>query len=246
MRRLTLLAAALVMVGVPLAAHAQYPGGGGGGMGGGMGGMGGGSGGGGQDDRRQAQDDAKKKKKDQDWSDSKAPLQALRNAGPCPFVKTLYDASRYVEFKEAREASANVGFSGEIQGISAGCQYKDDQPIQVAMEILFQLGKGPQAQGNTKTFHYWVAVTDRNRDVIAKQTFDLPVTFPSGKDRVYMTDKIARIVIPRGTNTTSGANFEVLVGFDVTPQMAAFNREGKRFRVNAGTTVAAGDNSQKQ
>jgi len=138
MRRLTLLAAALVMVGVPFAAQAQY---GGGGMGGGgMGGGGMGGAGGGQDDRRQAQDDAKKKKKDQDWSDSKAALPALRNAGPCPFVKTLYDASRYVEFKEGREASANVGFSGEIQGISAGCQYKADEPIQVVMEVLFQLG----------------------------------------------------------------------------------------------------------
>ena len=41
--------------------------------------------------------------------------------------------------------------------------------------------------------------------------------------------------------TTSGANFEILVGFDVTPQMAAFNRLGKRFRPNAGaTTLAAG------
>ena len=33
---------------------------------------------------------------------------------------------------------------------------------------------------------------------------------------------------------TSGSNFEVLIGFEVTPQMAAFNREGKRFRLNVG------------
>jgi len=32
----------------------------------------------------------------------------------------------------------------------------------------------------------------------------------------------------------------VLLGFDVTPEMAAFNREGKRFRVNAGQTAQAG------
>jgi len=29
------------------------------------------------------------------------------------------------------------------------------------------------------------------------------------------------------------------VGFDVTPQMAEFNRDGKRFRLNAGANVAA-------
>jgi hypothetical protein len=186
------------------------------------------------DQRKQQEDSAKKRKQKEEWGDNQAPLQALRNAGPCPFVKTLYDAGRYIEFKENREASAAVGFSGEIQGISAGCQYKDEQPIQVTMEVLFQLGKGPQAAGRQKTYRYWIAVTDRNRTVLAKETFDLPVTFPEGEDRVYVTENIGSITIPRASIATSGSNFEVLVGFEVTPQMAAFNREGKRFRLNVG------------
>jgi hypothetical protein len=155
----------------------------------------------------QAEDeDAKRKEKDKEWGDVQAPLPQMRNAGPCPFVKILYDAARYQEFKEGKEASAAVGYTGEIQGISAMCEYKGDEPIKMKMEVLFELGKGPTAEG---------------------------------QDRVYLTDKISEIIIPRGTMTTSGANFEVLVGFDVTPQMAEFNRDGKRFRVNAGTAVAA-------
>jgi hypothetical protein len=31
----------------------------------------------------------------------------------------------------------------------------------------------------------------------------------------------------------------VLIGFDVTPEMVAFNRLGKRFRPNAGVAQAA-------
>ncbi|WP_296595686.1 Tat pathway signal sequence domain protein [Phenylobacterium sp.] len=186
------------------------------------------------DQRKQQEEAAKKRKQREEWGDNQAPLQALRNAGPCPFVKSLYDAARYVEFKEGREASANVAWSGEVQGISAGCQYKDDQPIQVTMEVLFEMGKGPQAEGRTKTYRYWVAVTDRNREVLAKQIFEIPVTFPEGEDRVYVTENIGNITIPRASIATSGSNFEVLVGFDVTPQMAAFNREGKRFRLNVG------------
>ena len=188
--------------------------------------------------RKQEEDAAKKRKRNEEWGDNQAPLAQLRNAGPCPYVKSLYDAARYVEFKDNREASANVGFSGEIQGISAGCQYKDDKPIEVTVEVLFELGKGPQAQGRSKTYHYWIAVTDRNKAVLAKQDFDLPITFPEGEDRVYLTEKIGQIVIPRAAVTTSGSNFEVLVGFDVTPQMAAFNREGKRFRLNVGQASA--------
>jgi hypothetical protein len=238
MRRTILFIAAAFMVAAPFAAHAQY--GPGGGAGGGSGRQSG-------DDKKQADDDAKKKKRDRDWGDNQAPLAALKNAGPCPYVKTLYDAGRYVEFKDNKEASANVGFTGEIQGVSAGCAYKDDEPIKLTMDILFELGRGPVAGGGAKTYHYWVAVTDRNREVIARQDFDLPVKFPEGKDRVYVTDSVANILIPRGTATTSGANFEVLVGFDVTPQMAEFNRQGKRFRVNAGATaVASGDTAQRR
>jgi hypothetical protein len=234
MRRLILVAASALLIATPFAAHAQYGGGAGGG----------GSHGGGAD--KQAQDDDKKRKRDKEWGDAQAPLPALKNAGPCPFVKSLYDASRYVEFKDDKEASANVGFTGEIQGVSAGCQYKDDEPIKVTMDVLFEFGRGPEAQGGSKTFHYWVAVTDRNREVIARQDFELPVNFPAGQDRVYLTDSVGNITIPRGTATTSGANFEVLVGFDVTPKMAEFNRLGKRFRVNAGSTLAAGTTTQRR
>jgi hypothetical protein len=237
MRRLLLISMAAILAAAPAVSFAQYGGGGGGGRGGR----------GASDDDKQAQDEAAKKKRDRDWSDNQAPLPQLRNAGPCPYVKALYDAARYVEFKDDREASANVGFTGEIQGISAGCEYKDAEPIKVMMDILFELGKGPQATSGSKTYHYWVAVTDRNREVISRQNFDLPVNF-SGKDRVYMTDTIANIVIPRGSMTTSGANFEILVGFDVTPKMAEFNREGKRFRVNVGqaAVASAGDASTRR
>lgn len=200
-----------------------------------------------RDEQRQQQEAAKKKKSKEEWNNVQAPLQALRNAGPCPFVKVLYDAGRYIEFKDAKEASANVAYTGEIQGISAGCQYKDDEPIQVAMEVLFELGKGPQAEGSSKNYRYWVAVTKRNEAVIAKQYFDLPISFGPGQDRVYATEKMAQITIPRAKDTTSGANFEILVGFDVTPQMAAFNRDGKRFRLNAGTAaVAAAGTTDRQ
>jgi hypothetical protein len=202
--------------------------------------------GGRQADNSQQDDAAKKRKRDEEWGNRTAPLPALRNAGPCPFVKTLYDAGRYVEFKDGREATSNVGFTGEIQGISAGCEYRDDAPIRVRMEVLFEFGKGPQADASSKTYRYWIAITDRNREVLAKEWFDLPVTFPTGQDRVYVTETVGEITIPRATATTSGSNFEVLIGFEVTPQMAAFNRDGKRFRLTAGGQAAAGASQNSQ
>lgn len=223
MRRPMLLAVALLaaFTCVPRYAHAQI-----------------GGNRGGDDQKKQEEEDAKRKRRQEEWGDNQAPLPQLRNAGPCPYVKTLYDAARYVEFKDNREASGAVGWTGEIQGVSAGCQYKENDPIQVTMQVLFELGRGPNAAGRQKTYRYWVAVTDRNKSVLAKETFDLPVTFPEGKDRVYLTENIDKIVIPRASIATSGANFEVLIGFEVTPQMAEFNRAGKRFRLNVGQTAS--------
>ena len=186
---------------------------------------------------QQAQEDAAKKKRDEAFGDVKAPLPQLRNAGPCPYVKVLYDAARYVEFGNNEEASATVGFTGEIENIGSTCAYKGAEPIRLKMQVLFELGRGPQAAGSRKTYPYWVAVTDRNQAVLSKEFFTLPVTFPAGADRLTVTETLGDITIPRAGSKVSGANFEVLVGFEVTPAMADFNRQGKRFRPNAGQTA---------
>ena len=165
-----------------------------------------------------------------------APLRSVANAGPCPFVKILYDAARFVELEGGRAASANVGYTGEIEGVSAGCAYQSDEPITVQMDILFNLGRGPQAGGDQRTYRYWIAVTERNEAVLAKEYFDLPVDF-EGAATASVTEEQS-VIIPRASAETSGGNFEVLIGFDVTPEMAEFNRTGSRFRMTSGQAAA--------
>ena len=195
-----------------------------------------------EDDAKRAaqeQADRKKKQKAKDWNLSTAPLPGVKNAGPCPYVKVLYDASRYVELKDNREAANAVGWTGEIENINSECSYKKDEPITIRMRVNFAFGKGPQASGEAHGYRYWVAVTARkSRElpegaVLAKTYFDLPVGFDPGADRMAMTQAVESLTIPRANRLVTGDKFEVLVGFDVTPQMAEFNREGKRFRVNA-------------
>jgi hypothetical protein len=182
-----------------------------------------------------ADDAAAQAKRDEEWGQTKKlALPGSKNAGPCPYVKTLWDASRYVELQGGREAWDAVGYTGEIQNLHAGCSYRRAEPIQVGMQILFEFGRGPAAQGSSKEFTYWVAVTDRNYAVLDKQYFTVRANFPHGVDRVAITDNVDGIVIPRADANVSGGNFEVLVGFDVTPAMAAFVQAGKRFRSDVG------------
>ena len=166
-----------------------------------------------------------------------APLRRRANAGPCPYVKILYDAARYVELEGGRAAISNVGYTGEIEGITSDCEYREADPIRVDIGMLFQLGRGAQATSDQRTYRYWIAVTERNSAILSKEYFDLPVNF-EGQRTASVTEE-RTIVIPRAGVDTSGGNFEILVGFDVTPEMAEFNRSGSRFRVNAGATPAA-------
>lgn len=190
--------------------------------------------------------DADKKKKKDEWSLKQAPLPGRKNAGPCPYVKVLYDAGRYEEFKDNQQASSAVAYTGEIEGLTADCSYKGSEPIHNKIAIRFALGRGPQGASARKVYRYWVAVTHRNREVLAKQEFTLPIDFPAGTDRVAVEDKINDIIIPRAGAGVSGENFEILVGFDVTPEMADFNRDGKRFRLNAGAPTLAEAQTRKQ
>lgn len=154
------------------------------------------------------------------------------NAGPCPLLGVLYDSSRLVEFKQPGERFANVGFTGEIRGVRGLCRYTATSPIELAMEIDMAFGRGPLAEGSSRTYRYWVAVTRKDQAPIHKEYFDVTVEFPRGVDRMAGPERIEKIVIPRANETISGANFEVLVGFDLTPEQVEFNRAGKRFRVD--------------
>ncbi|HEY2177892.1 MAG TPA: Tat pathway signal sequence domain protein [Caulobacteraceae bacterium] len=216
------IAASALSLAPAMPSLAQYPGGGGSGRAGG--------------DDQQQQEDAARKKRQQAFG--LGPQVKLKNAGPCPYVKVLYDAARYVEFKDNVEASASVAYTGEIENIGSACAYTGAAPIHVDMQILFELGRGPQAGASRKTYRYWVAVTDRNHAVLDKEFFELPVSFPSGQDRVTTVETLKGITIPRANSKVSGNNFEILTGFEVTPQMADFNRQGKRFKANVGQTEA--------
>lgn len=172
----------------------------------------------------------------QTFGNSEAAVQAREaNPGPCPRAFSLYETSRVVEVKGEAETLANVGFTGEIEKVRSLCRYFGASPINADLELDMRFGRGPAAAQSTHTYYYFVAVTRKNVDVIEKEYFPVTVTFPPGVTQMSKTERIESIVIPRAKESTSGANFEIITGFDLTPDQYAFNEAGKRFRVSAGS-----------
>ena len=156
------------------------------------------------------------------------------NVGPCPSALSLYDAHRIVELEGSEVRYANVGFTGEILGVRSLCSYAGSDPIVANLELDMAFGRGPAGRGESHTYEYFVAVTRRDIAVIERQIFPITIRFRADEDRVFLTETIDAILIPRANEETSGTNFEILAGFELTPEQLAFNRSGQRFRVGAG------------
>ena len=123
-------------------------------------------------------------------------LDSTPNVGPCPVAGVLFDAERQVEIV-GEELHENVAWTGAIEGVSGFCRYTDDNPITMEIEIDFAFGRGPMADGREKTFNYFVAVTRRDRVVLAKQITPITAKFDSDETVVRLTEEVGGIEIPR-------------------------------------------------
>ena len=153
------------------------------------------------------------------------------NVGPCPVAAALYDTGRMVDINGA-ERHENMVFTGAVEGVRGYCRYVGNNPITMEVEVDFAFGKGPKATTSSRTYPVFITVVRRDKSVLAKETFNIEVAFPAGKDIVRHTETIPGIVIPRANDTVSGSNFEVFVGFALTPEQLAYNRSGTRFTIN--------------
>ena len=161
-------------------------------------------------------------------------LDREQNVGTCPAAGALYDASRKVKFAAAdNQTFNNIAYTSEIVDVRMFCRYTGAEPVSAEIEIDFAFGRGPRAADDIRLFRYWVAVARRSGKVLQKEYFIVEADFAQG-DIIGRTELIGNLVIPRVDETISAANFEVLVGFDLTPAELTFNQEGRRFRLSAG------------
>ncbi|MEL8054831.1 MAG: hypothetical protein AAGK66_01635 [Pseudomonadota bacterium] len=160
-------------------------------------------------------------------------FDARPNAGPCPPTGSLYNASRIVELDGQGLSFNNIEYTGEMVDVRMFCRYADDDPVRAEVEIDFAFGKGPQGTETRHDYTYWIAVTRRSGKVLNKEFFTVSADFSDGPV-TGRTELVQSIRIPRADDTISAANFEIVVGFDLSEEQLTFNKEGRRFRLDAG------------
>ena len=156
-----------------------------------------------------------------------------QNVGSCPPAGAIYNSSRVVVFEGDQQVFSGVEYTGEIVGVRLYCRYAGANPVRAEVEIDFAFGKGPAGDSNRRNYDYWVAVTRRSGKVLHKESFTVQADFSDGPID-YDTEVLQQIIIPRADESVSAANFEILIGFDLTEAQLQYNKEGRRFRLNAG------------
>lgn len=151
------------------------------------------------------------------------------NPAPCPNIIVLNDAARFIEF-DGEETLDDIAYTGEIVNVGSACRYILADPIEMEVSVDLAFGRGPKADKDKKIFKYFVAVTRTNREVIAKQEFPVAIEWDGDNPVEVERVEVDEIVIPRADENVSGENFEIVVGFVVTPEQAIYNRSGKSLK----------------
>ncbi len=141
----------------------------------------------------------------------------------CPQVGVLYDADRVSIFGPGPEKNLeNLVYDAEIGDVSIDCKYNDEI---VKSEISFSLDlrAGPAAIPGKQTFRYFVALTELNSAVLSKKVYSQEVEFDAENGRFLLSKKVGDLKIDY-KRLGRGDLYEILVGWELTPEQLTYNR----------------------
>ncbi len=141
----------------------------------------------------------------------------------CPKTAILADAADLTQFRSVGHDLTDMVVDGRITGLSGKCALDDREHLRTTISVSLDLMRGPALPGSAIDVQYFVAVSDGDT-VLAKQPYTLNASFARNTDRVRLRGDEVELVLPV-TKEKSGAAYSVLVGFQLTPDQLAFNRQ---------------------
>lgn len=146
---------------------------------------------------------------------------------PCPSALVVRVAAEATQFLPGPGRDlTDVVMEAEISGLDGFCEMDLEQDgsgeVQVDLTVLFEANRGPANETQDGRFSYFVALVDVGQNILKKPVFDADVTFPTNGNRVRFTENIG-LEIPLKAGEAA-AGYEILVGFQLTDEQAAYNR----------------------
>lgn len=149
-------------------------------------------------------------------------------SGSCPRAEVVGELQSLSEFETVSNPSHNNLISTiEIKNVQKSCDYaRNAATIDLSMDFVGTLGPRARALSSDRPFFsypFFVAVTSSNGTILAKEVFAASLTYNPGSDTQTYTEKLRQIIpVEPGER---GGDYRVLVGFQLTPDQLAYNRQ---------------------
>lgn len=172
----------------------------------------------------------------------------------CPQVKIVDELSALSEFSDiSSPADYNLVSRVTLAQSESACTYDGNNAV-VDLKLVFEGQIGPKGRvkpSDTPTFSYpfFIAVTNANGEIKAKEVFGASVTYAAGQNGHTYYESLRQIIPVE--NGIEARNFNVLVGFQLSPEQLRYNRanivpireEARRQEESLKETVQIGSNN---
>jgi len=160
----------------------------------------------------------------------------------CPNTGILQDADGITVFKDGEaQGIENVVTSARVVNYGGGCAWRDGQ-VDFALMIDFQAVQGAEGKKLKRfNFPYFVAVLGPDEQVLQRQSFSTTVPFDNKRQGAAAVDASRTHAVYLGKagqmreehrlrlpvqDRESAPQYKVVIGFELTPEQLAFNRDG--------------------
>ena len=155
---------------------------------------------------------------------------------PCPDVAIVPDAEYVTKFTPGTGRDLiDVAAEARMLDIVGACEHSfaknsDTGTLLVELQVQMQARRGPGERARRAEFEYFVTLLDRQtRDILQKNIFRVAAEFPGNQTTVQLLDSPVGLTVPLAKDRR-GPNYEILVGFQLTPNELEFNRKTERPR----------------
>ena len=145
----------------------------------------------------------------------------------CPRVNFVDGLQSMTAFGVAGDVDlSNVAYSAEMVQLAAVCSF-GRHGATVMAEFMLIADRGPADRERVARVDYFVAVTDADGEILAKEVFRSEIPFADNRRRVGRKEEIEPFMpSPSGNRDFTG--YRVLIGFQLSPEQVEFNRVRRR------------------
>jgi hypothetical protein len=149
---------------------------------------------------------------------------------PCPRVVIFEQAKALTLYRPGPGRDlTDVTYDLRITNLQGDCGYEfDDEAsdvVDIAYLVMIEARRGPAGDADSITVPYFIAVTDPERNVIAKEVFNVTLTFEANAQRAQFADEIQQ-KIPIAKDAL-GTEYETFVGFQFSREQLEDTRRLK-------------------